>query len=61
MTVLGELANAWVKARDEGRLFDPLLTELSVWYVKQQNRIIDTNETRGVCRDAIAMRRQHRF
>ncbi len=61
MTVFSQYANALMRAKDEGRINDPLLTDLSVWYVQQQNRIIETNDTRGVCLDAIAMRRKHGF
>lgn len=61
MTVFSQYANALIRAKDEGRITDPLLTDLSVWYVQQQNRIIETNDTRGVCLDAIAMRRRHGF
>lgn len=61
MTVFSDYANALVKAKNDGRIVDPLLTELSVWYVQQQNRIIDTNDVRGVCLDTIVMRRQYGF
>lgn len=61
MTAFSGYANALVKAKDDGRIVDPLLTELSVWYVQQQNRIIETSDVRSVCLEAIAMRRQHRF
>ncbi len=54
-------ATALMKAKTDGRIVDPLLTQLSVWYVQQQNRIIDTNDVRGVCLDTIAMRRRHGF
>jgi len=50
-----------MRAKDDGRITDPLLTQLSVWYVQQQNRIIDTNDTRGVCLDTIALRRRYGF
>ena len=46
---------------DANRIVDPLATELSVWYLQQQNRIIATNDLKGVCLDTIAMRRQHGF
>lgn len=61
MTVFSDYASALMKAKTDGRIVDPLLTQLSVWYVQQQNRIIDTNDVRGVCLDTIAMRRRHGF
>jgi hypothetical protein len=61
MTVFNAYATALYEAMESNRIVDPLATELSLWYLRQQNRILETNDVKGVCRDTIAVRRQHGF
>ena len=61
MTVLEEFVIAWDAATQSGQLGEPRSTEIAGWYVKQLNRIAETNDTRGVCLDSIALRNAERF
>lgn len=61
MTVYSQAMRGWDKATKDGRLKEPLTSDIAVWLVAQQNRVIETNDTKGVCLDAIAMRKKHDF
>lgn len=61
MTVFNAYAMALYEAMEANRIVDPLATELSVWHLQQQNRIIETNDVKGVCLDTIALRKEHGF
>lgn len=59
--VATEWVKAWYAARISGKLQEPLVTELAVWFTQMENWMLETNEVRATCVALLKSRRELGF
>jgi len=59
--VATDWVKAWDAARISGKLQEPLVTELAVWFTQMENWMLETNNVQATCEALLAVRKQHGF
>ena len=59
--VATEWVKAWDAARISGKLQEPLVTELAVWFTQMENWMLETNEVQATCEALLKSRRELGF
>jgi hypothetical protein len=59
--VATEWVKAWDAARISGKLQEPLVTELAVWFTQMENWMLETNEVQATCLALLKSRRELGF
>lgn len=61
VTVATDFVIALDEAIQSGALGDAVATEVAVWFVDMQNRLIEDNDVRGACDSILRTREQYGF
>jgi hypothetical protein len=61
ITVFEEFVNGWGAAKANGTLVDPELTDIAVWVVKYENRMLAGEPVEKLCREMIEKRAASSF